>query len=157
MTILLWPMPRTDLGTLAALHAACFPEDPWDSDALSTVLAMPGTEGRVAGSETGVPLGLLIDQCVDGDAEVLTLGVLLSSRRHGIARALLRDLFSRARAKGATRIVLEVAADNDAARALYRSEGFVHQGIRRGYYRRTPGPNIDAWRLSREIATPRSF
>ena len=38
---------------------------------------------------------------------------------------------------------LEVAEDNAAARALYRSAGFARAGQRRGYYReytvRTPG------------------
>jgi [ribosomal protein S18]-alanine N-acetyltransferase len=155
MTILLHPVPHAELEALAALHAACFPDDPWDGPALGTVLAMPGTGGRVARTEAGEAVGLLIDQCLGDDAEILTLGVLPSSRRRGVARALLSDLFSRARAAGATRIVLEVAADNEAARALYRALGFVHQGIRRGYYRRAQGPNVDAWRLSRVIAASR--
>lgn len=157
MTFLLHLVPRANLGAIATLHAACFPDDPWGSAALATVLGMPGADGRVAVAENGAPLGLLIDQCLGEDAEVLTLGVLPASRRQGIARVLLNDLFSRARAGGATRVVLEVAADNEAARALYLSMGFVRDGIRRGYYRRNSGPSIDAWRLSRALAASKSF
>lgn len=157
MTFLLHPLPRANLGAVATLHGACFPEDPWDSAALATVLCMPGADGRIAVAESGEPLGLLIDQCLGEDAEVLTLGVLPASRRQGIARGLLSDLFSRAQASGAARVMLEVAADNEAAHALYLSMGFVRDGIRRAYYRRDSGPSIDAWRLSRAIAPIQSF
>ena len=153
MSVVLHPISHTDLDALAALHAACFPDDAWNSAALATVLAMPGTGGRVARAPSGEILGLLIDQCIGEDAEVLTLGVAPERRRQGIAHALLSDLVTRARAAGAARIVLEVAADNAPAHALYRAHGFVRQGIRRHYYRRAQGPPVDAWRLGREIET----
>ncbi len=35
---------------------------------------------------------------------------------------------------GAHEVLLEVRVDNDAARTLYRSEGFAELGVRRGYY-----------------------
>ena len=155
--MLLRQLPRADLAALAALHAACFPEDPWDGAALATVLGMPGAGGRLATAESGETLGLLIDQRVGEDAEILTLGVIPASRRQGIARALLNDLFRRARDGGAVRVMLEVAADNEAARALYLSMGFARDGIRRAYYRRPDGPSIDAWRLSRALAVSKSF
>jgi ribosomal-protein-alanine N-acetyltransferase len=157
MTMLLRPLPRGDRAALAALHAACFPEDPWDGAALATVLGMPGAGGRLATAESGAALGLIIDQRVGEDAEILTLGVVPASRRQGIARTLLSDLFRRARDGGALRVVLEVAADNEAARALYLSMGFARDGLRRAYYRRPNGPSIDAWRLSRTLAVSKSF
>jgi [ribosomal protein S18]-alanine N-acetyltransferase len=152
MSFSLDPIPRAELDALAALHVLCFPDDAWDSAALATILAMPGVGGRIARTDSGEILGLLIDQCVGEDAEVLTLGVSPTERRSGIARALLRDLIARADAAGAVRIVLEVAADNAAAVTLYHSLGFRRQGVRRAYYRRARGPSVDAWRLSREIA-----
>jgi [ribosomal protein S18]-alanine N-acetyltransferase len=152
MSFRLDPIPRAELDALAALHAVCFPDDAWDSPALATILAMPGAGGRVALSDTGEILGLMIDQCVGEEAEVLTLGVAPAARRRGIAGALLRDLIARAGAAGALRIVLEVAADNAAAAALYQGLGFRRHGVRRAYYRRLRGPSVDAWRLSRDIA-----
>jgi ribosomal-protein-alanine N-acetyltransferase len=146
---------NSDLGKLALLHAACFPDDAWDSAALATILAMPGTEGHIACFGAAEICGLLITQSLGEDAEILTLGVAPARRRRGIAQALLTDFFARARDAGATRVVLEVAADNAAALALYQSLDFVRQGTRQNYYRRAAGPNMDAWRLSLEIARPK--
>jgi [ribosomal protein S18]-alanine N-acetyltransferase len=111
------------------------------------VLAMAGTAGQVAGSDAAGICGFLITQCLGEDAEILTLGVAPAYRRQGIARVLLVDFFARARAVGATRVVLEVAADNPPALALYQSLGFERLGTRPNYYRRAAGPAMDAWRL----------
>ena len=154
MSVTLHAVRDVGLGALAQVHAACFPDEAWDSAALATILAMAGTEGHVACSATGEICGLLITQRLGEDAEILTLGVLPGERRRGIAAALLGDFLARARAAGAARIMLEVAADNLAALALYRSLGFVHQGTRRNYYRRAAGTSMDAWRFRLEIVRP---
>jgi ribosomal-protein-alanine N-acetyltransferase len=147
MSVALRPVRSSDLAALAGIHAACFPDEAWDSGALATVLAMAGTAGQVAGSDAAGICGFLITQCLGEDAEILTLGVAPAHRRQGIARVLLVDFFARARAVGATRVVLEVAADNPPALALYQSLGFARLGTRPNYYRRAAGPAMDAWRL----------
>lgn len=147
----LQPVREADLARLAALHAACFPDDAWNSSAIATVLAMPGADGRVFLAADGAPLGLLLDQCLGREGEILTLGVALDARRQGVARRLLDDLVRRARAARVQRLLLEVAADNGAALALYRTFGFARLGIRRHYYRRAQGPAVDAWRFALEL------
>lgn len=147
MSLILQPARDADLSRVATLHAECFPDDAWNSSALATVLAMPGADGRVCNGDDGALRGMLLDQCLGPDGEILTLGVAPGWRRHGIAHALLQDFIVRARAGGAQRLLLEVAADNTAALALYDSFGFARQGIRRRYYRRANGPAVDAWRL----------
>ena len=109
---------------LARLHAACFPLDAWDATALAGLLAMRGASGRVAATEAGTIVGFLFDLVHGDEAEILTLGVDPPERRRGVARALLDDLFARARAAGAKRITLEVATDNAGALGLYRACGF---------------------------------
>ncbi len=42
------------------------------------------------------------------------------------------------------RLFLEVAADNDAAIALYEGLGFKIVGARKAYYQRAGGVNVDA-------------
>ena len=37
-----------DAAVLAALHGECFPDDPWDEQAVHEVLAMPGAFGFLA-------------------------------------------------------------------------------------------------------------
>jgi ribosomal-protein-alanine N-acetyltransferase len=152
MSIVLQPARESDLSRLALLHAQCFPDDAWNSSALATVLAMPGTDGRVLYGDDGEPQGMLLDQRLGPEGEILTLGVAPAAQRRGIARLLIIDLVARFRAAGAQRLALEVAADNPAALALYDSFGFVRQGLRRHYYRRASGPAVDAWRLALQIS-----
>lgn len=147
----LQPVRDADLSRLAELHAACFPDDAWNSSALATVLAMPGADGRVFRGEDGAPLGLLLDQCLGAEGEILTIGVAPAWRGRGIARVLLGDLVLRARTASVRRLLLEVAADNLAALALYNAFGFTRLGTRRRYYRRASGPAVDAWRFSLEL------
>lgn len=150
MSIAVRTVGRGDLEALARIHAHCFPEDAWDAGALASVLVMAGAEARLA-EEDSDPLGFLFATVMGEEAEILTFGVAPAAQRRGIARALLADLFGRARARGARRVVLEVAADNSAALALYESEGFRTVGLRHAYYRRDRGPPIDAWLLRRML------
>ncbi len=120
---------------LAQLHAACFPEDPWDADAIRAIATMTGFFGRIASRDedhAGFSLALALgDEC-----EILALGVAPQHRRWGIGRALLDSLCREACRLGRRSVVLEVAADNIAARTLYASAGFRQVGCRRNYYRR---------------------
>lgn len=137
-----------DADVLARLHGLAFPEDPWEGRALSRLVALPKMHARLA--ETGgQPAGFMLALVVGGEAEVLTLCVDPSVRRRGIARALLADLYAAARAACATRVVLEVAADNEMARSLYAAEGFAAVGRRPFYYRRSAA--ADALILARPL------
>ena len=144
MTRRLRPIDAIDLSGLARLHGQCFPDDRWDAAALAELLAMRGASGHLIEETADLqPLGLILDIILAEHAEVLTLGVAPAARRSGIARAMLDDLFRRARLAGARSIGLEVAADNLAARRLYEGCGFAQTGQRPGYYRR-PGATVDA-------------
>jgi [ribosomal protein S18]-alanine N-acetyltransferase len=150
MSVALRTVVRADLPALARLHAQCFPEDAWDEAALAGILGMPGAQARLA-EEVDRPLGLLFAIILREEAEILTLGVAPAAQRQGIARRLLDDLFTRAGEAGARRVVLEVAADNSAALALYETSGFGTVGIRHAYYQRERGAAIDAWLLRRVL------
>jgi [ribosomal protein S18]-alanine N-acetyltransferase len=119
--------PSDDLAPLAAIHAACFP-DPWDAKALADLLATPGT---FAFADAG---GFILARAAAGEAEILTLAAAPAVRRHGLATSLVRAAASHAQQLGAEALFLEVAAGNDAARALYMSLGFTEAGWRKGYY-----------------------
>lgn len=53
------------------------------------------------------------------------LFVASEHRGHGVGRALVTRVRDDARAAGVPRIALQTEPDNDAARALYRSLGFI--------------------------------
>lgn len=89
-------------------------------------------------------MGLLLFLLQPPDAEILTLGVLPALRRRGIGRTLLDAAAGQVRQAGAARLLLEVAANNDAATSLYRQAGFRPLSRRRHYYRRAGSPAVDA-------------
>ena len=127
---------------LALLHAGCFPEDPWDAEALGRILALSGGFGFVAW-QADTPVGFALARDLGNEVEILSLGVLPPFRQGGIGRALLRAVIGEAAQRGLPSAVLEVAADNAAARRLYATAGFVAVGRRPRYYRRG-GETIDA-------------
>jgi len=135
--VLLQPLGPLDLAVAAALHARCF-DSAWNEAAMAEILAMPGSFGALAqiGDQ---PVGLVIALAVGTEAEILTLAVLPKLRRRGIADRLLAWVVDRLSGGGCQRLLLEVAEDNAAARALYGKLGFAEVGRRPSYYRRFGG------------------
>ena len=133
------PATASELDRLAGLHAACFVES-WDADAFATLLAMPGAFALLAEEPAhDGPSGFLMIRGVGDEAEIITLGVLPQRRRNGVGRDLLAGGARESASRGARRLFLEVAADNDAALALYRAAGFTQIGKRADYYHRPDG------------------
>lgn len=129
------PLSATTAEPLALLHAACFPEEPWGAGALRRILALSGGFARLA-SDGERPLGFALARDLGDECEILSLGVITEYRRLGVGRALLRAVLQEAARLGRPSVVLEVAADNAAARRLYEEAGFIAVGHRPRYYRR---------------------
>jgi ribosomal-protein-alanine N-acetyltransferase len=68
------------------------------------------------------------------EAWVNNMAVRRDHQRRGIGRALLEELLAIGRRNGAKHTLLEVAADNTPAQALYDSYGFEVIGLRKNYY-----------------------
>ena len=73
------------------------------------------------------------------EVELLTLAVDPAWQRRGLGRTCLRAFETEAKKAGAGLAFLEVAETNEAARALYRAEGWAETGRRKGYYRTGSG------------------
>ncbi len=142
---------RAAAGPLAELHRACFPEDPWDAAAIEQIIGLPGFFGLV-GWAGAIAVGFALALYLGTECEIVSLGVVPDRRRAGVGSALLDCVFSEARRWGAARVVLEVAVDNDAARALYAARGLTVIGRRRNYYRKAGGMT-DALVLGGALAT----
>lgn len=146
------PLRSQELPAAAALHALCFPEESWSADSLGRLLALPGVGAWVAEDEAAALEGLLLARLAADEAEVLTLCVAPARRRRGRALALLQAALPALAARGAARLLLEVAADNAGAQALYGRLGFGLVGRRRAYYSRRQGPAVDALLLALDLA-----
>ena len=112
---------------------------------MARLMEAPGTQAFVC-RDDGVA-GLILLRTVADEAEILTIAVEAESRRRGAGRRLLDVATQAARAAGAAKLHLEVAATNDAARALYSGAGFIETGRRARYY----ADGADALLLSKTL------
>jgi ribosomal-protein-alanine N-acetyltransferase len=126
-----------DPARLAAIHARAI-TPAWSEAALRDLLAQPGVWAEVEAD------GFVLMRQAGDEAEVLTLAVLPEARRRGRGLALMQTALATCRTKGVCDVFLEVAADNEAAQALYRAIGMSERGRRRGYYARSEGSAVDA-------------
>ncbi len=101
---------------------------------------------RIDGELVGYGGVAVVGKPPGAEAEIHTIGVDPAHQGRGIGRALLRGLLAAADTLHAT-VFLEVRTDNDAARTLYETEGFVVVGLRRNYYRPS---GADAYTMRRE-------
>jgi ribosomal-protein-alanine N-acetyltransferase len=83
----------------------------------------------------GRAIGFLIGRQAADEAEILNLAVAKESRRKGEGGALLEAALERFRARGVSRVFLEVRDSNAAGLAFYAKHGFSKIGRREGYYR----------------------
>jgi ribosomal-protein-alanine N-acetyltransferase len=93
----------------------------------------------------------LLGHVVADEAEILLVLTDPGHRRRGLARARLAEFEAAARQAGVGRVLLEVAADNTAARGLYDALGYRPFATRPRYYPRPTGPAVDAVLLEKHL------
>ena len=128
------------LDQLANLHAQCFPHRPWGASEFAD-LKKSGCE--IIASQNG----FIVWRTVADTAEIVTIGVAPDARRTGIAAAMLGIMEKDVKEQGVTRIILDVAENNAAARALYEQFGYKIDGRRPKYYDGT----TDAILMSKQL------
>lgn len=122
-----------DLAALTDLESACFAGDAWSPALIESELLGETRSVLLACDETGV-IGYCSMRIVDGVADLQRIAVQPAARRQGLGRELVGELVGRAAGLGATRMLLEVAASNEAAIGLYESFGFEPISRRHDYY-----------------------
>ena len=131
----------TDIPVLAVLERDLFAHDAWAEPTWWAELAGRPRRDYVVLTDADGILGYAgLDH--GGDvADVMTVAVAPRGQGRGIGGRLLDELERRARSRGAASVLLEVRADNDAARRLYARAGYELLSTRRRYYQ--PG-DVDA-------------
>ena len=79
--------------------------------------------------------GYILATIIDGEAEILSIGVTPGQQRQGVGKRLLQHFFDYGASRNMAKAALEVAEDNLPALGLYRDFGFVEFGRRKGYYK----------------------
>jgi [ribosomal protein S18]-alanine N-acetyltransferase len=83
-------------------------------------------------------VGLFSGVVVVDELQIDNVVVAEDYRRYGLASRLLTEALGLAQQHGAVSAILEVRAQNAAARALYQKHGFTVTGLRRAYYHEPP-------------------
>ena len=128
MTLRRWKYE--DILAISELEKQCFPQEPWSYRMLADsfenenfIGVLCDEDGEVAGYG-GLSMGY-------DTADIDNLAVAESYRGNGFGGAVLEELVSAARERGAVKVFLEVRVSNYAAMSLYLKHGF------RGVYART--------------------
>jgi RimJ/RimL family protein N-acetyltransferase len=161
--VLIRPARRADCDGAVALNAAVAAEGRWigreaplDLDAAAQrfteslnqpghfVLVAVDTEAATEASDGRVVGQLHLGVASFGVAE-LGMAVDVALRGQGVGRRLLVAAIDWAREQpGIHKIALQVWPHNTVAQNLYRSGGFVQEGVLRQHYRRKSGDRWDA-------------
>src|SRR5690242_15103110 len=135
-----------DVETVVPLERELFGREAWSAETFWAELAqaeqrayvvLPGDDADAVDGYGGVSVA-------GGVADVMTVAVSPRRQGGGLGRLLVSALVDLARERGASRMMLEVRADNVAAQRVYASAGFERIAVRKGYYR-TPEGVADAW------------
>ena len=128
MTLRRWKYE--DILAISELEKQCFPQEPWSYRMLADsfenencIGVLCDEDGEVAGYG-GLSMGY-------DTADIDNIAVAESYRGNGFGGAVLEELVSAARERGAVKVFLEVRVSNYAAMSLYLKHGF------RGVYART--------------------
>lgn len=124
-----------DIEQVAALEQRLFPDSAWTAEQLWSELAgVPETRWYLTATSGDDVVGYAGLFAVPPEADVQTLAVAPGVQGTGLGRRLLGALVDHAVERGCTAMLLEVAADNQAAQRLYESAGFDPIARRSRYY-----------------------
>jgi ribosomal-protein-alanine N-acetyltransferase len=124
-----------DIDSVHRIEESVFPETAWTTETFWAELARaPDSRAYFVATQPATVVGYAGVLCVGADADVQTIAVSSTHRHRGIADTLMRQLLQTAEERGASRVFLEVGADNNAAIALYRRWEFEVTANRADYY-----------------------
>ncbi len=143
-------MTKQDLPEIWELEKKCFPI-PWSlasfeeelQNTLATFLV-----AKISSSEQGIMtekiigyigMWFVLDEC-----QIINLAVDPIYQKHGVATALLSELFKQCTRNKTTYVTLEVRATNLPAQKLYAKFGFKEETFRKNYYKNPDGTREDA-------------
>lgn len=143
------PMNMDDVPVVASLEGEIF-SDAWSEKLYRETLesgrydcwvleTAESNEEELAGKP--VLAGYFCGQMILDEAEVHRIAVDPVMRGRGYGQVLLEDFLHRMQDVGVTTVLLEVRAGNKPAIGLYKKNGFVEIGVRKGYYQ---NPKEDA-------------
>lgn len=128
MQITMEPADLRNLEELLRIERECFTIEAFTKKQIAGLLRNPNAVGflaRVDGEISGFIIGIVEDYGTDKVGHVYTVDVAVKHRGRGIGVKLLNEMENAFLKRGAKTSYLEVRVDNQAARRLYRKQGYV--------------------------------
>jgi len=144
--IAIFPMTPSDLDEVLEVERLSF-LTPWSRHAFASELMQTYTVYLVARFGAKV-VGFGGMHVMWEDSHVTNVAVHPLFRGRGLGERLMNELITRAQARGANRMTLEVRDSNRTAQNLYRKLGFTTEpgAVRKGYYADTGEDAIVMWK-----------
>ena len=139
-----------DLPVLTSLERTLFPDYPWSQAQFKEEIAgLGGTRQFILAINYGSIIGYagIMVVAAGVPADLLTIAILPDFRGQGLAQAMLTELESWAKSKGATEVILEVDTKNESAIRLYQLSDYEEISMRANYY----GLGVDALVMRKEL------
>lgn len=137
-------MLESDVMDVARIEQENF-SMPWSEQDFRDMLYAPDKKYLVVDYNGRVIGGAGIHNIL-GEAEITNVSILKEFRNRGYAKELLDTLLKQGIKMGACSFTLEVRESNEAAIALYRSRGFVTEGIRKNFYEKPRENALIMWK-----------
>ena len=125
-------LEKEDAGALFGVEKQCF-SAPWSEKMFLGDLESENTVYIGAFMEN-VLVGYAGAWIVAGDSDITNVAVIPSQRGKGIAKELLKRLFSELVKRDGENVRLEVRESNKNAKKLYEKMGFYKIDVRKNYY-----------------------
>lgn len=133
MAFAITPMKFSHIDRVAEIEQIVYPS-PWSKLAFINEILDNSFASYYVALENEEVLGYAGIWTILDEAHLTTLAVCPKAQGGGVGRALLEHIIAEAKAKGVSRMTLEVRVSNVKAQKLYKKYGFIACGIRPNYY-----------------------
>lgn len=134
-----------DIENIAYLENKCFSSEGWSSQSILDGIKVAGRYFFVAVNGDN-HLGHACITNICGEGEITNVAIEEQFRRLGIGRKLMEKLIACGVEKGCNSFTLEVREGNQPAINLYKSLGFVSEGIRPHFYSNPDEGAVIMWK-----------
>jgi ribosomal-protein-alanine N-acetyltransferase len=147
------PVTESSAAKLAAIHEECFPNY-WNTNDFTNFFSVANTFAALIANpdKSNAPLGMMVWRIQHEQADIITLAIIPSHRRRGLARKLLHYALEHMKEAKVNNIFLDVENGNAPAIRLYETHDFAYVRRRRLYYRQKDGSYTDALVMSKKLS-----
>jgi len=149
-TAVVEPATTRDAARLAQLHDASFARG-WAEGEFEIMIGERNTLVQCLRLDHRT-IGFAVSRIGADEAEILSVAVDSAYRGRGFSHMLLLTHLGYLAGRGVRTIFLEVEENNQPARRLYDSSGFVVVGRRERYYMQPNGEQLNALLMRRDLS-----